>query len=350
MDIGIGGSDSELTGSASSAAVTINVRAANLSPIILGCGVSGAIGVISVVSVFTGDVSGGAGERVAAFIIGSIFTLIGIAPLLMWRIVFRPRHLVLEPEEIKWDDPRGKPWRVAWHELSGVELSIGGTRGRGVTIIMAPADLERFQQRHPEMAHLLLGSSPATGYRLPLGPTKRIVAPIDRALRSFAPDLYDSKVPELSQAPAVPDAPIVRDMPAVPRRPRALQVSVVLAALYWVGAISYAARNFSTWDTGQTMATAFWTLVVAAWLWRVWAGSSAAIGRLRWLTVKLGAITLVGVIVISVLVSRGWDTSNVTIVQGALPGLAMGAALLVTGSLLARDDVRAWAHARTHGA
>jgi hypothetical protein len=350
MDIGIGGSDSELTGSASSAAVTINARAANLGPIILGCGVSGGIGVISVVSVFTGNVSGGTGASVAAFIIGSIFTFIGMLPLLMWRIVFRPRHLILEPEEIKWDDPRGKPWRVAWHELSGVELSIGGTRGHGVTIVLMPADIERFQQRHPDMAHLLRGSSPALGYRLPLGPAKRIVAPIDRALRSFARDLYDSKLPELSQAPAPSDAPAARDMPAAPRRPRALQVSVMLVAAYWVGAISYMAWNTSSWEAGQLAAAAFWTLVVAAWLWRVWAGGTMAIGRLRWLATALGAITLAGVIMISFLLRDFPSSSAGAPVLAALPGVAMAAALLVTGRLLARDDVRAWAHARTLGA
>ncbi len=96
-------------------------------------------------------------------VIGLGFTGIAVLALVNWKMVSRPRKLVFEPAGIRWDDPRGKPWAVAWGELAAV--SISRTAERPVQLsdavvrrVMVRLDLfpgdDGFRARHPELEHL----------------------------------------------------------------------------------------------------------------------------------------------------------------------------------------------------
>ncbi|MFD0905214.1 hypothetical protein [Actinomadura sediminis] len=133
--------------------VTVNVADLQARQMVVGMAVAGFFGAVAVAAAVTGNVDGGTGVRVAAFVIGLVFSLIGVLPLLMWRVAFRRRRLVLDASGIRWDDPDGRPWAVPWAELSGVRLAnpepdAGGTRvGPEVSLLLYPAGPE-FRAAH----------------------------------------------------------------------------------------------------------------------------------------------------------------------------------------------------------
>lgn len=179
------------------APVVLNVAAASNVKIIVGCVIAGVIGLVTVVSVLLDKVEGGTGARIVGGVIGSICLLAALVPLLTFPITFRPRKLVVEPAGIRWDDPRGKPWALRWQELGAVAISTAEkvTRGTGsgfststtlVRMDLWPRD-PGFPTRHPEMQHLWQASGAKGCYRLPLGPNRKFVTPLDAALRGYAP-------------------------------------------------------------------------------------------------------------------------------------------------------------------
>ncbi|GGK97086.1 hypothetical protein Sme01_35440 [Sphaerisporangium melleum] len=159
---------------------------------------AGVVGLISLVSALTGQVAGGTGVVVAAGVLGVVFIAVGLIPLVAWRAITRPRRLVIEQPGIRWDDPRGTSWAVAWTELSGVAISRTVQRRFGpadyllprkvrVRLDLFPAD-PGFRTRHPEMEHLW--KAHRVGYRLPLGSAPRHIDPIDQAMRAHRPNIY----------------------------------------------------------------------------------------------------------------------------------------------------------------
>jgi hypothetical protein len=166
------------------------------------------VGLIALYAGLAGEVDGG-GE-VAAVVIGVLFLLPALLVVAFARQVFRPRKLVLEPGGVRWDDPRGNPWAVAWPELAAVVISkhspmqvpmsaddrivnaatdkVLGERAH-VRIDLYPAD-PGFAQRHPQMNPLWGRQGVAGGYRLPLGNKADLVPVLDQALRRFAPGAY----------------------------------------------------------------------------------------------------------------------------------------------------------------
>lgn len=165
--------------------------------IAVGAVVSGGIGLVAVYSALTGGVEGGTGTAVAAGIIGGIFLLIGLLPVVTWRTAARPRKLVLSHDGIRMDDPRGAPWTVAWDELAAVAISRTEKRRVKPTDLakvmvrldLFPADAG-FRARHPEMEPLWELHRVRDGYRLPFGSAPQYVPVIDQALRRFRPDIY----------------------------------------------------------------------------------------------------------------------------------------------------------------
>jgi hypothetical protein len=174
----------------------------------VGAGVAGAVGLIAIYAGLAGEVDGG-GE-VAAVVIGVLFLLPALLVVAFAKQVFRPRKLVIEPGGIRWDDPQGLPWAVAWPELAAVSISkhsrmqvpmsandrlvrAATDKALGerafVRIDLYPADAG-FAQRHPQMNPLWGRQGVAGGYRLPLGNKADLVPVIDRALRRFAPGAY----------------------------------------------------------------------------------------------------------------------------------------------------------------
>ncbi|XRQ12516.1 hypothetical protein ACN3XK_16960 [Actinomadura welshii] len=319
--------------------VTVDVGAAQTRQIVVGATVAGALGVLALASVVTGNVEGGTGARVAAFVIGLVFALIGVLPLLMWRIAFRPRRLVLDADGVRWEDPEGSPWAVRWPELGRVTLSYPAPDydsprvSSAVNLDLRPAE-PGFRDAHPEMGHLIVRG--VDGYRVPFGHAHSVIGPLDGALRSFAPAIYRREGPEI---------PVPRD------RPRAVKAGVGLLACYWGASmtIGFVAGGYRLWNLAVML---FWTSLVAWWLVRVWAGGRTAVRLMAGLAKALGVVFLVmmaGFLLILATALDAVDVLGFGILWAFLPGLASGTALLVSGRLLSRDDVRAWSASRGWG-
>jgi hypothetical protein len=175
----------------------------------IGASISGVIGMIAIVSAIAGASDNG-GAAIAVGIVGALFLLPVVLVLAMGKQIFRPRRLVFEPAGVRWDDPQGAPWAIAWHELAAISVSkhtrmrvpmsandaiaraatekMLGEQAR-VRLDMFPADAA-FGQRHPEMAPLWERQDVSGGYRLPLGSKADLVPVLDQALRTFAPAVY----------------------------------------------------------------------------------------------------------------------------------------------------------------
>lgn len=165
----------------------------------IGGSVAGALGLLAIVSALTGQTTGGSGTAVAVGLVGLVFLGIGLLPVVAWKKVSRPRRLVFDAFGVRWDDPRGRPWAVAWAELSGVGIS--RTRQRRVQLAdhlvrrtmvrldLFPAD-QGFRARHQEMAHLWEFHTVKNGYRLPLGSQPKYIPVIEHAMRLHRPGAY----------------------------------------------------------------------------------------------------------------------------------------------------------------
>lgn len=175
--------------------------------ILLVVALCGGLGVLGIVASLTGGVAGGDGVRIAVIVVSLIFFAIALAPLLMARMLTRPRKLIIDPGGIRWDDPRGKPWSVPWGELAGVSISTASkynqdfTRRTLARVDLFPGD-EGFRERHPEMAHLWEVSDAKQSYRLPIGQYGKHAVEIDQALRTFAQAKYRGVIDE-GMAPGI---------------------------------------------------------------------------------------------------------------------------------------------------
>ncbi|WP_026404567.1 hypothetical protein [Actinomadura rifamycini] len=318
--------------------VTVDVAHVHGRQMIVGAAVAGPLGVVAIAAAVTGGVDGGTGVRVAAFVIGTVFALLGALPLLMWRVAFRRRRLVLDAAGMRWDDPRGRPWAVRWAELDRVRLvdpepDTGAPRvASTVNLLLHPAGPE-FRDAHPEMEHLAVAKAGAPGvaYRLPFGHAHRVVGPIDDALVRFAPGLY--------RTPGT--------WVAVPGRPWAVPAGVSLLALCWAAAMTAAVLDDAS---VRTLAMgAFWTAAFTLWLVRIWLGGPLATGQMARFAPTLGAVLFLGVLLIAAAGYSGGHPPDPgedwVVLLLALPG----AAVFTAGRLLARADVREWTRARGQG-
>ncbi|MEV5826339.1 hypothetical protein AB0L25_12245 [Spirillospora sp. NPDC052242] len=318
--------------------VTVDVADVHARQLVVGMAVAGFFGVVAIAAAVTGGVDGGTGARVAAFLIGAVFSLIGVLPLLMWRVAFRRRRLVLDASGMRWDDPDGSPWAVRWAELSRVRLSspepdTGAPRvASAVNLLLYPADPE-FRDAHPEMEHLAVAEAGAPGvaYRLPFGHAHRVVGPIDDGLARFAPGMYrtpGTRVP-------------------VPRRPRAVTAGVSLLALCWSAAMTAAVLDDAS--TRTVAMGALWTAAFTLWLARIWLGGPLATGQMARFAPLLGAVLFLGVLLIAAAGYSGGHPPDPGEDWVILLLLLPGAAVFTAGRLLARADVREWSKARGQG-
>jgi hypothetical protein len=166
---------------------------------LIGGSVAGVIGVMTLYWAATGQVTGGADGAPAGVVFGLIFLAIGLLPIVAWRRLSRPRRLVFDGFGVRWDDPRGKPWAVAWGELSGVGISRTKQvrtqpadyilRRIMVRLDLFPAD-PGFRARHPDMEHLWEFHTVKNGYRLPLGSNPKYIPVIEQAMRQFRRAAY----------------------------------------------------------------------------------------------------------------------------------------------------------------
>ncbi len=157
------------------------------------------MGLLGVVSAVTGAVHGGVGVRVGAGVFGGFLLLIGIPVLLAFKLLSRSRQLVVEQRGIRYVDPRGKSFAFEWPELATVAISrtkqrvVPGTRlSRPAVMVrldLTPADAG-VRTRRPELEHLWEFHRAKNAYRLPLGDSPELIAPIDEAMRRLQPSRY----------------------------------------------------------------------------------------------------------------------------------------------------------------
>jgi hypothetical protein len=169
------------------------------------------LGVLAVVSAIFGAVDGGGGGAVVAGIIGLLLLALPVGLIVRRDKVFRRQLLVFEAPGLRWDDPKGAPWAVPWHELAAVSISKHSPQQVGpesisdkivsatsdklvgerayVRLDFYPAD-PGFAHRHPEIAHLWERQGVQNGYRLPLGSNVKFIPTIAAAMGRFAPHIY----------------------------------------------------------------------------------------------------------------------------------------------------------------
>ncbi|WP_248960718.1 hypothetical protein [Sphaerisporangium perillae] len=178
----------------------VDVGAGSKGKAVAGGVVAGALGLISVFSALTGQVEGGGATAAVVGVLGVVFIAIALLPVLTWRKITRPRKLVIEQPGIRWDDPAGRSWAVAWSELAAVAVSRTVQRRfrlddylmpRKVMLRLDlfPAD-PGFRARHPEMEHLWEFHRVVNGYRLPLGSVRKHIEPIEQGMRTHRPNIY----------------------------------------------------------------------------------------------------------------------------------------------------------------
>lgn len=179
--------------------VVVDIGSRDTRRVLIGGTVAGGLGVLALVGAVTAFADGEPVGGSIALVIGVAFTGIGVAAVVNWKKVSRPRKLVFEPQGVRWDDPEGTSWAVAWSELGAVQIS--RTRERVVKLADAvmrktmvrldlyPGD-PGFRPRHPEMEHMWEFHTVRDGYRLPLGDAASLVPVIERAVLQFAPRLY----------------------------------------------------------------------------------------------------------------------------------------------------------------
>ncbi|HEY8480904.1 MAG TPA: hypothetical protein VIL71_13845 [Spirillospora sp.] len=322
-------------------AVTVDVGRVHARQMIVGGLAAGAFGAIGIIASITGNVEGGTGVRVTAFVLGLVFSAIGLLPLLMRRIALRPRRLVFDADGVRWEDPRGTPWTVNWTDLAEVaffhskpDTGRPGLRPR-VTLQLRPAE-PAFHDDHPEMRHLAVDTGGQAGvvYRLPLTPAQSTVGPIDEALRVFAPGLYH---------PVGPELPVRRE------RPRAVEVSVGILSCYWVAIIAANLAIGQVGDLRTAAMLAFWTLVVGIWFLRIWMGGPMAINRMVQFATAFGALSLVAMAAFAYLGFTSTGPMELTDLRGFVPGLVTGGVFLLVARLLSREDVKQWYTGRGQG-
>ncbi|WP_280502215.1 hypothetical protein [Nocardia farcinica] len=157
------------------------------------------LGLLAIWAGLSGRVTGGQGAGIAVAVVGGVLVLIGLTGALLWRVITRPRSLVIDQAGLRWHDPRGNPWQVAWPELAGVALSRTVNRNPTkvapsamVRLDLFPAD-PGFRRRHPEMEPLWEFHRVHAGYRVPFGEVldrDGLVPRLDHALRTFAGPRY----------------------------------------------------------------------------------------------------------------------------------------------------------------
>jgi hypothetical protein len=129
-------------------------------------------------------------------------------------------------------------------------------------------------------------------------------------------------------------------------RPRSLVVAVGLFVAFWV-----ASAGMATWGighehqasgrTGEVVGVAFWTVVFALVVWRVWRGGRTAITFMARIAAMIGTVFLAGMVAFAVLIFAAPPGGSAPVYL--LPGLLAGGALLTAGILLRRPEVSRWA-------
>lgn len=165
--------------------------------------ICGGIGLITIISMFTGGIDGGAGAYIGAGIIGGLFLLVGLAGL--FTAVAGPSHrLVIDPMGMRLEGAGPRDWQVVWGEVGAVVASsaskVSGPFGIGrsklIRLEFIPIDHQRFAAAHPQLQQFLGRQNNYGAYRIPLGAGSKTGQSLDAGLRAFAPQRYQGVVDE----------------------------------------------------------------------------------------------------------------------------------------------------------
>ncbi|WP_141578658.1 hypothetical protein [Actinomadura sp. WMMA1423] len=124
---------------------------------------------------------------------------------------------------------------------------------------------------------------------------------------------------------------------------------LVWVGLYWAVVTVFSLVGAGT-VTGEAAGyAAFWTAVVALWMWRVWCGGRMAVHYLRQVLLAFGVLVPGGVLLAVLVVATGFelggDWPTLRLVLLTLPMIAFGAVSFVLSRLLRRPAVIEWTRA-----
>ena len=127
-------------------------------------------------------------------------------------------------------------------------------------------------------------------------------------------------------------------------RPLSLVVAVLLLASFWLLSVGMAGLGVVHDRHGRASGVAdiaFWTVVFALVLWRVWRGGPVATRYVARIAMTLGSVFLFGTVAFAFLLftSPSGGPAQWFVIY-LLPSLLAGAALLTAGALLRRELFR----------
>ncbi|GAA1308552.1 hypothetical protein [Saccharothrix xinjiangensis] len=177
--------------------VVVDIGARSTGRVVACASATGALGVVALVGAVVAYAGGEAATGAIGLVVGLVLAGIALVAVLNRRAAPRPRELVFEEPGVRWDDPDGTPWAVAWPELGAVRLSRtrerlfhpadSSVRKTRVRFDLLPADPAGFRASHPDLAHLARADGT---YRLPLGDSAGVVRAVERGVLGFAPHLW----------------------------------------------------------------------------------------------------------------------------------------------------------------
>jgi hypothetical protein len=180
--------------------VVIDIGRRDTRRAFIGVPILGVLGVVALVGSVSAYSSGEPVGGTIALVIGVVFTGIAVLAVLAWKALTRPRALVIEAQGVRWDDPQGGPWALAWSELGAVSISRTSQRAFGlfslifrktmVRLDLFPVDPARCRAAHPKLESLWEFHKVRNGYRFPLGEGAKMVPVLEQGLVQFAPHLY----------------------------------------------------------------------------------------------------------------------------------------------------------------
>ena len=132
-------------------------------------------------------------------------------------------------------------------------------------------------------------------------------------------------------------------------RPLSLVVSVGLFVVLWTGLVGMAMweavhARYAEGRISEVIGIAFWSMVFALLVWRVWRGGPMAIRFMGRIGTMIGVLWLAGTVAFTIFAASSGGSVPQSLSSG-LPGLLGGCVLVTAGSLLRRRDVARWAGA-----
>lgn len=182
--------------------MVIEVTAGNKGKTTAAILAAGSFGGFVIFAGCTGRINAGLTAQIVIMVFGALLLSVALLGMLGWKIMTRPVQLVIEQHGMRWVDPKGGPWAVAWEELESVAVSRTVSRAPAVVhravmvrLDLFPADAG-FRDRHPEMEQMWEFHRVRNGYRVPFGDAGELLPRLDNGLRIFAGSRYRGVVDE----------------------------------------------------------------------------------------------------------------------------------------------------------